>query len=860
MSRRILIVDGHAVAFQAYYGIHSELTAPDGTPTGAVVGFLRTLLGIGKQVKADQAYIAFDRGQATFRHELYPDYKANRSPMDDNLAVQMPLIFKVLDLAGFVQLSKAGLEADDLIASGAFCWSEQGHQVWIATGDKDLRQVLRPGVTLINPRKKGTSAYPVMEREDFIKEYGFEPCYMADWLALVGDTADNVPGVPGVGPKTATSLIAQYGSVRGVLDHLDDFKGKRLENLKQYGPRALDMLELTRVKLDCDLDEFVGAKPVADPQALEALLDQLGFNSRWAKNLLDLAGETFDDAPQLDRGESPLIIGPMRGAQVDLEELVHQAPLMVDFDEAQVYLTSRGGGWTKIPRGGRVELLQSLPLIFADKKAWLTAYPDGSWRGDDLTTLHYLLNPDREGHGPQALTGRDASVDRCFELWAHFDFCYEEVERLGCLSLYADIDLPLLDVLVTMERAGLPVDRAALQGVLLQLQEAVEETAAQLDALAKPYMDGASSEQLLELFATAQERKKGRIPTAVNWGSPKQVGALLYGLMGLPTGKKGKTGYSTNEAQLIKLAQNEGQGSKVAGLLLRLRELTKVQTGFCIPLIKASEADGRVHSTFDPHTAATGRLSSKNPNVQNLPGFGDWAERLKECFRAPEGWVFVGADYSQIELRLLAHQSGIPELIDIFNRGEDVHRAVAALVYGLKPEEVSPEQRRRAKMVSFGLIYGMSGWGLGDRLDIPTGEALAIKERYFDALPGVKRFMDELVRTAIRREYCRTPAGRIRPLGDVRDRAGHLERVAINTPIQGQGADIMKKAMLDLAPRLDFLGAQLVLQVHDSLVLLVPRDRVEEAEKTLARTMEAAVRLKVPLKVETKHGAKLSDL
>lgn len=876
MAHNILIVDGHAIAFQSYHAISTaDLTAPDGTPTGALVGFFNTLFAMAKIAKPSKVYLAFDTSAPTFRHQAFADYKANRGPMEEEMRQQMGLLYEILQAAGFVLLRQEGLEADDLIASGAALWSSQGHQVYIATGDKDLRQVLRDGVTIVIPRQvKGS--YPLMGVTEFKEKYGFGPELMDQYLALLGDSSDNIPGVPLIGEKKASQFLQTYGSIQNLLAHVDDLTPKVRENLQTYGQRAIDMLALTRVKYDCDVEGFERATPVSDPERLAQLIERLGFQKTWVNRLLELSGAREPQAPI--EGEEParapkeepklktddelaqeLAITPNRGPQVSLEELVHSAPLAFDFDEGAVYLAARDGRWAQVSHTQAASLV-NVPLIWGDKKAWLSRAPQGGWVGDDLTTLHYLLHPDQRDHSPSALLNQKACVDRAFHFFPLFDTLYGEVQRLGVSKVYGELDLPLLDLLVEMECEGLPFDVNEIDSLIEDLELQIQTVTAQLDSLAAPFLEAADDDRKSELFATAAEKKKGFIPNRVNWLSPKQVGALLYDLMGLPSGKKGKTGFSTSESQLEVLAQGQGDGAEVARQMLVLRTLTKIQTGFAEPLRAAALLDGKVHTTFDPHTAATGRLSSKNPNVQNLPTFGDWASRIKKAFKAPEGKIFIGADYSQIELRLMAHQSGNAELIDIFKRGADVHREVAAIIFNIPSSEVTAQQRRYAKMVSFGLIYGMTIWGLGDRLGLEAEEAKVIQSAYFKALPGVQRFMNALVQEAQNRGYCRTPAGRIRPLNEVRDAASHVRRVAINTPIQGQGADIMKSAMLDVAKALKGTSAKLLLQVHDSLVVLVDESEADDVAQRLEKAMVETVQLSVPLAVESKRGTTLDQV
>jgi len=880
-NEKILIVDGHGLAFRAFYAV-PPLNAPDGTPTNAIHGFMNMLSRIEEEVSPSSCIVAFDAPGPTFRHELYKEYKAHRKPTPEEFRPQIPLLIELLTSLGYNVISEpCGAEADDVIASAALAAARDGKNALIASSDKDLFQVLGAGVKILRPTK-GITALKTYDEAAFTEEFGFPPECMVDYLALLGDTSDNVPGVPGVGEKTALKLIQKYCTIEQLYEALEKLDKKEknavikpglAEKLAAGKESAYQSRDLIRLKLDLAVDLREGQPDFGNALALCKRLGMTKLTEK-LKNL--------SDTTQISSHAEALPCEPVSSANI---------PVLVDsenlFDCEELAVLLRHSGAEKAGKyppeagncelqladsAGRYTIVHGLnltsdfwerladgsagkKLIVNDYKELLACIGEPQiikkferceiW---DLKTAHYLLHPDASSHAlesiyPQEAGDEDNKKPPVMMLWRAACELGLELRRYERLpELMTQIDLPLIPVLVEMERGGIKLSARAF----IELQEELEECIASIEK---------------EIGTVAGEE--------INLNSPKQVEWLLFECLGLPSGAKtkGKTGFSTGASVLEHLAESGLPNSEVPRLMLEHRELSKMLSGFVIPLQKsANTGGGVVHTTFEAAFTGTGRLSSRAPNLQNLPTFGKWSRSIKEgLIPLAPGRVFVAADYSQIELRILAHFSGEERLLDAFRKGgRDIHRETASWVFAMPPEEVSPELRRTAKMVNFGLIYGMSSFGLAERLGIERGEAGEIIKRYFNALPAVKRYLEESAAGAQERGYTQTLFGRIRPISEAmneaRARSG-LNRVAVNTPIQGTAADIARKAMVDFGRRFaSDNDVRLLLQIHDSLVCECPESRAEEVSQALAGVMKSTATLSVPLEVELKTGFSLADV
>lgn len=850
-SKNILLIDGHGIAFRAFYAI-PHLNAADGTPTNALVGFFNMLGKALQEFQPDEIYTAFDMKGPTFRHLLYPDYKGTRSPTPEEFKQQIPLLQQMLPLLGIRIMARQTVEADDLIGSAAVQFSRGGDDVTILTSDKDIMQVLRPGVKIIRPGK-GLSSFDVYTPESFAERYGFQPEKMVDYLSLMGDTADNIHGVAGVGDKTASRLIGQYGSIEEILAHAQDLSPSLRKNLTAQGARAIENRRLTRLKCDEDLSEFIDAESSADFEAFRKFCFRLGLKK--ATETFHASAPLPDGAASAPDDEKSPPPAELQGP-VPLETLLEAPRLSLDLDEHScdkvyavtpevlkaraVILAAPDGSWWK----GTLddlrpykERLMEHRLICLDAKALCSLMEHPAVGGiTDIKTAWYLLHPDLEKYDAAKELELEFSPSRAARLFALSEELQRQIARQKLTSVMNDIDLPLIPILVNMERRGIRVDREKMTALSVELNRRLEE-------ISQKIRDAAGSD--------------------INVNSPKQIGELLFEKLGLPPIKKTKTGYSTNVSVLEQLREICGTRCDVPAQLLEYRELQKMASGFVQPLLSASEKDGLIHSTFEALTTGTGRLSSRDPNMQNLPAYGGWGTRVRECLLpAREGSVFVAADYSQIELRVLAHLSGDPQLIAIFNSDRDIHTETAALIFGLPPESVTKELRRNAKTVSFGLIYGMSVFGLASRLGTDRASAARIMDAYFNAMPGVRQYMETSREKSLSDGYTATLFGRRRPLDEITTGSTkvHQNRVAVNSPIQGTAADITKIAMRKVTEHFAGTDVHMVLQVHDSLVCECPAQEAEERAAQLGEVMEHAVELSVPMKTERSIGKTLATI
>jgi DNA polymerase-1 len=856
-KERLLLVDGHGLAFRGFYAI-PEMNAPDGTPTNAVMGFMNMLMKAMDQWKPDRTALFFDPHGPTARDAMYAAYKDGRAPAPESFKPQVPLIMELARALGFPVFVEEGTEADDMIAATAVSAAEQGLDVIILSADKDLLQILRGGVTVARP-SKGITEFKLYDEKGFTAEYGFAPPSMADYLALVGDSVDNIPGVPGIGDKTARSLLAAYGALGAIyeaLGTLTESQRKKLESGRELAymsyalvvPQSVDPVPLDQLRRkEMDAEASLG---LCSRLGLKRLISRLGLDATRAGG-----GMAADESASGDESATPC---PTGLAQRDSEAgVVFKGNALVLASSPDVVMTPSG---ESVPLSEEtvpylVSWLSAEPaekkLILAGYGAWLqrlpalAAYPEVI---RDVEIAHYFLHPDAKSHELEFISGApDTGQDipaavRILELWRGFTADRRAQAMEGVME---EIDVPLVTVLARLNANGIYVDSGMMRDLDDELKAHISETE-------RDIWNAAGG--------------------VINLNSPKQVGELLFDKLRLPVIKKTKTGYSTDVSVLEELSRLPAPLCDIPRKMLDFRECSKISSGFVLPFLKhaSSSADGRIHSTFLHTATGTARLASRDPNVQNLPVFGEWAVKFRQAIRPGEHdgapRVFVAADYSQIELRVLAHLSGEERLLDAFRDGRDIHRETASWVFGVPAEEITPEQRRFAKTVNFGLIYGMGAHGLAERMGISRLHASGLIDRYFSALPRVKNYLEESANEARARGYTVSALGRIRPLAEVTTTEGRggnsINRVAVNTPIQSTAADIAKIALIrfQAAIERDCPDTLIVLQVHDSLICETPPERAAAIESLLVETMEGVKCISVPLKAEPKRGHSLADV
>ena len=874
---KLMLVDGHSILNRAYYGL-PPLTSPDGTPTGALYGFLNILFKFLDEEKPDALAVAFDVSAPTFRHEKYKEYKGTRKPMDPDLKVQVPLIKEILEAMNVAIVEKPGWEADDLIGTLSKKYSKDGNPVTIVSGDKDLLQLVDENITMKNPKtSRGQTTVVNYTPEDVIEEYGVTPHEFILLKAIMGDTSDNIPGVKGIGPKTAAPIVAKYHTLDEVIAHIDDLSSA---SVKKKMAEGVDSMKLsyflaeidTNVDLDFDpekagLDNIFNDRSYElfkkynfktilgrfsdTPPPKEVKLPETVFVKDKGK-----AGEVLDEAKDVLRKEGcvGLSVYKMLKEENIMAFLAGEMPkdVAVCTGEDRLYLISMSSDIDGVflrefilelvkEKKGKIYFndVKSLAKIFNDEPGLiqrvsdvaLTAYLinpiPGKYLYCDIAFEHMNMQlPDEKElkKEPEKMTDLDA--------WVSFiagDKLLEKVGQMDMMNILRDMEEPLTTVLSSMEYYGIKVDRDALKSYGESLGARIEE------------LSDSIKEKAGEDF---------------NINSTKALGSILFEKLQLPHGKKTKTGYSTAAEVLEELAPEH----PIAGDILEYRTLTKLQSTYADGLADFIEEDGRIHGDFNQTVTATGRLSSANPNLQNIPVRMDIGRQIRKVFIPEEGFLFLDADYSQIELRLLAHMSGDEKLIEAYKSSEDIHAITASQVFGVPLDEVTPLQRRNAKAVNFGIIYGISSFGLGRDLSISVSEAKQYIENYFKTYPGIKDFLDGLVASAKKKGYSETIYGRRRPIPELKNKnfmtRSFGERVAMNAPIQGSAADIMKIAMLKIYERIKTadLKSRLLLQVHDEVLVETAVEEKEEVRKIIKESMEGAAKLKVPLTADVNEG------
>ena len=847
---KLMILDGNSIINRAFYGIRM-LNASDGTPTNAVYGFLSTFRRVFDLAQPQAVCVAFDVHAPTFRHEQYALYKAQRKPMPEELAVQMPLLKQTLDYMGVRRLELAGWEADDLLGTVARRCEAAGWTCDVVTGDKDSLQLITDSTHVFNVKTRmGQTDTIEYTPERFREEYGFDPIRMIDLKALMGDSSDNIPGVPGIGEKTAKDLLVRFGTVADIYRDLDalDIKPGVRKKLTEGRESAQLSFDLATIRTDAPID-FALESAVWDHDYQPELYDwfrRLNFTSlseKWGLQPADGASAPSSALPAVDVADSAALRA--------LEQAVTAAPYVaVLAPDGLDTLTLCDGkacyalSWAQLGD----DYNAFLRLLFSDRvrkaghniKDLMRALLDEGLPTDgfvfDTALAAYLLDATAGSYDLPRLaqTYLGEELPDVQSVWALQPVLHEKMDAQAMLPLYTDIELPLCPVLARMEQAGFLVDRKALYDFGESLTSSIEQLQQSIWALAgEPF----------------------------NIQSPKQLGNVLFERLMLPAGKKTKTGWSTNAAVLDKLRGKH----PIVEQILDYRTLTKLKSTYADGLLKEISADGRIHTNFQMTVTATGRLSSTEPNLQNIPVRRELGAQIRRMFVASPGKVLVDADYSQIELRLLAHIANDETMIAAFRSGEDIHAVTASQVFGVPLAEVTPLQRSHAKAVNFGIVYGISAFSLAQDIGVFQSEAKAYMDSYFAKYHGVRAYMTRVVEQAKADGYVTTLFGRRRDLPGLKSSNFNLrsfgERVALNMPIQGTAADIIKAAMVrvDARMRAEKLQARLLLQVHDELIVECPAEEAETVKAILVDEMEHVVDYRVPLLVDAKIGASWAE-
>ncbi len=845
----VFLIDGNSLAYRAFFALPESIATSSGEPTNAIFGFASMLVKILTEYGPKATVVVWDAGSSG-RKEVYAEYKAQRSSRPDLLREQWPHFEPLVEAFGYRNLRVEGYEADDVIASLAEQAKGRGVPVMVVTGDRDAYQLVDGGVKIMTT-SRGITDTRVYDRDGVIERYGIPPELVPDFIGLKGDTSDNIPGVPGIGDKTAAQLLQRFGTLEGVLEHVEEISGaKRQENLRNHAEAARISKKLATMVRDLDAGIDLAAFVAEDPDRSKL---REAFR-RWElrdplRRLEEALGSPEAAAPRpaseeelsarVRQGALRDLVG-LRGRELALAVRAPEVPEDALFVEGEPWRFGADGG-EGIVLAGSCERPEELVaacgerrVIAHDAKA-LGAVPD--LLAHDTMVAAYLLDPARRGY-PFAELCEERGLGTSVEDPAAGDALLvsalaaaqrEQLAERGLEGLLHDVELPLVRVLRHMEQAGLRLDLDRLGAIT----ERVREEAAALER---------------EIFALAGEE--------FTIGSPQQLGEVLFVKLGLSRKRRGKTGFST-DARVLQAIRGEHE---IIPKIERFRELTKLAQTYleAFPLLIAD--DGRLHTTFNQVTAATGRLSSTNPNLQNIPIRTPLGREIRACFVAEPGHVLISADYSQVELRVLAHIAEEEVLKDIFRRGEDVHTATAGSILGLAPDGVDAGARSKAKMVNYGIVYGLSGYGLADRLQIPQEEAQEFIERYLDGFPAVRRFIETTIERATEDGYVTTLFGRRRQVPELRARRWELrklgERLAVNTVIQGTAADIIKVAMVSCHAALAEPGLQtrLILQIHDELLFEGPEEEASRAREIVTAQMVSALALDPPLTVDAGVG------
>ncbi len=887
MTGKLVLIDGHSILNRAFYGV-PLLTNSSGLHTNGIYGFLNIFFKIIQTQQPDYVTVAFDVNAPTFRHDKYKDYKGTRKPMPQELREQVPVIKDVLAAMGLVVVEKAGLEADDILGTLARVGESSGLEVAIVSGDRDLLQLATGKTKIIIPKtKQGKTQIETYYEKDVIDKYQVTPGEFIDLKALMGDTADNIPGVPSIGEKTATKIITEFKSIENAYKHIDQIKPPRAQNaLRQHYDLAVLSKDLATIRTDCELDYDIEDALLKNVYTKEAynIFTKLGFKKllanfdandikddisdkfSWIVDK-DAANEIFDKAQAADRcavqiyNEGEDLIGTSICFEDDNVYFIEAQALsqISFFDNDDMILPEE-------LKDRLIELIDnSANIASIDIKNLANvlkndSFFDNSSKFFDVQIAAYLINPISKTYDYEYIAAEYLSLDiesykdlmgrkslkqaaldkhegllkyACYQAYTAFaseKVLTDKLKEQGVFGLFTDIEMPLAFILSDMQRCGIYADKSRLANYSAQLSERISELED-------------------EIYEQAQEK--------FNINSPKQLGVILFEKLGLPCEKKTKSGYSTAADVLEKLAVD----NKIVQNILEYRQLTKLKSTYADGLVGCIAEDGRIHTTFQQTSVATGRLSSTEPNLQNIPIRMELGRLIRKAFLPKEGYVFIDGDYSQIELRVLAHMSGDENLIEAYKNAEDIHAMTASKVFNVPLEDVTPNMRRDAKAVNFGIIYGISSFGLSQDLNISRISAQEYIDKYFITFPKIKSFLDSLVGDAKNRGYSVTAYGRRRPIPEIKDsnymKRKFGERVAMNAPIQGTAADIIKIAMINTYKRLkeENLKSRLILQVHDELLIEAAADELETVKKIMIEQMENAASLKVRLAVDVHTGS-----
>ncbi len=869
VGKKVVLIDGNSVAYRAFFAL-PLLNNDKGIYTNAIYGFAMMLEKIIEEEKPTHVLVAFDAGKTTFRHETYKEYKGGREKTPPELSEQFPYIWKLLEAFGIAQYELENYEADDIIGTLSKEAEEKGLEVRIVSGDKDLTQLASEKTSVLVTRK-GVTDIETYTPEHIMEKYGITPRQIIDMKGLMGDQSDNIPGVPGVGEKTAIKLLKQFETVEKLLESIDQVSGKKLkENLTEYKDQALMSKELATIHREAPVDITVDDIKYAGKN-IEQLVDlykELGFKSLLEK--MDPSVVVKEETMQ------PLEYTFVE--EIDNQLLQNHTAFYVEIIEDN-YHTSPILGFGLVNESGNYYIPVHMAVRSQEFKNWLenesmkksvydakrTVVALQKYQIDvkgidfDLLLASYLLNPSEsvkdlsdvakahdyhqvqpddaiygKGVKRSPLTDEERAehvVRKARAIYELKDALISRLKENEQNELLTDLEMPLAFILAKMEITGVKLDTARLNNMGNELKQRLMEIEE-------------------KIYDAAGEK--------FNINSPKQLGVILFEKLGLPVIKKTKTGYSTSAAVLEKLQSKH----EIVDLILHYRQLGKLQSTYIEGLLKLVHPEtGKVHTRFNQALTQTGRLSSTEPNLQNIPIRMEEGRKIRQAFVPSEdGWVIFAADYSQIELRVLAHISGDERLIEAFMQDMDIHTKTAMDVFHVGPDEVTPEMRRQAKAVNFGIIYGISDYGLSQNLGISRKEAGEFIERYFKSYPQVKEYMEEIVQLAKQQGYVTTLLNRRRYIPEITSRNYNVrsfaERTAMNTPIQGSAADIIKKAMIDMSRRLEEekLQARLLLQVHDELIFEAPEEEIDRLKEIVPDVMENAAKLNVPLKVEYAYG------
>lgn len=870
MNGKIVLIDGHSILNRAFYGL-PDLTNSEGLHTNAVYGFLNILFKILDEEKPQYLTVAFDLSTPTFRHKMFDAYKGTRKPPVPEFREQVPLMKEVLKAMGITCVQMEGYEADDLLGTIAKRSEANGLEVSVISGDRDLLQLATDKIKIRIPKTKGGKTTIEDYHAQQVQElYGVTPTEFIDVKALMGDTSDNIPGIPGVGEKTATKIIAQYYSIENAYEHVDEIKpNKAKESLRDNYDKAVLSKTLATINIDSPIEyswDDSSFDSVYTPEAYE-MFRKLEF-----KNLLS----KFDGDVQENKIEETfIIVNAKKQADKVLKDAKKEKSLgiQIQVKEGEIKALALSGGFGTYCILAQKEQYEQLALFqvepentdsvssaylrqhltehldevaevsLLDLKKLLKFVDVKEDKVFDACLAAYLLNPLKSSYSYDDLSKeylgtilyqKEVSEDMkaCYEAyvaWKVKEKLIEKLKETGMYDLYTEVELPLVYILDHMEKEGILADRQALVEYGEKLYVRIQE----LEAL---------------IYEEAGEK--------FNINSPKQLGVILFEKMGLPGGKKTKTGYSTAADILEKLAPDH----QIISHILEYRTLAKLKSTYADGLSACIKEDGRIHSTFNQTITATGRISSTEPNLQNIPMRMELGRLIRKCFVPKPGYVFLDADYSQIELRVLAHLSGDENLIQAYQEAEDIHRITASKVFHVPFEEVTDLQRRNAKAVNFGIVYGISSFGLAQDLSITNKEAAKYIEEYFATYPGIKKYLDGLVAQGKEHGYVTTMFGRRRPIPELASsnfmQRSFGERIAMNSPIQGSAADIIKIAMNRVHRRLKEGGyeSSLILQVHDELLIEAKVEELDEVKAILAEEMIGAADLSVKLEIDMHTG------